>query len=302
MLYNNINDAIGKTPLVRLNSYSSGGFSLYAKLEFMNPSGSVKDRAAYFMITDALARGDINKDTVIIEPTSGNTGIGLAMVCAGLKLKLILTMPSSMSIERARILKAYGAQVVLTDKEQGMTGAVDKAFELAKEYGNAYIPQQFSNPSNVTAHFKTTAPELFRDLPDIGWVVSAVGSGGTITGIKRYALANGYSTKVCAVEPAGSPMISQGYAGAHKIQGIGANFIPAILDVSALDRVEEVSDEQAFECARELCVAEGIFCGISGGAALQAAKNMKQAGLKGNVVIIVPDSGMKYLSTDLLPE
>lgn len=300
MVFNNIIDTIGRTPLVKIKSLSNNKVSVFGKLEYFNPSGSVKDRAALYMINDALLRGEINLKTVIIEPTSGNTGIGLAMVCASLGLRLILTMPENMSIERIKILKAYGAEVVLTDKEKGMSGAINKAYELVKEYGNAYIPSQFTNSSNSNAHFMTTAPEIYSDIKDVSWLIAGVGSGGTLMGLKRYVDLNKYSTKVCAVEPLSSPMLSKGYAGMHKIQGIGANFIPEIVDVNKIDRIESIGDNESMQCARELAKNEGIFVGISSGAVVQAAKNLISSGEIGNIVMILPDSGMKYLSTELI--
>lgn len=299
MLYNNVLETIGKTPLVKLNSLSYDDVNIYGKLEYFNPSGSVKDRAAYNMILEALSSGEIDNEAVIIEPTSGNMGIGLAMVCASMGMKLILTMPENMSVERIKILKAYGAEVVLTPKAQGMKGSIEKAERLKAQHGHAFIPSQFTNPANSAAHFLNTAKEIFSDLNNVSWIVAGIGSGGTIMGIKKYVDTYNCAAQICGVEPKGSPLLSRGKAGPHKIQGIGANFVPKILNPDLLDTVEDVSDAEAIECAKELARQEGIFVGISSGAALQAAKNLSARGEKGNIVVILPDGGMKYLSTEL---
>ncbi len=299
MIYNSILDTIGKTPMVKLKGFSTKDATVYAKIEAFNPSGSIKDRAAYYMINDALLCGKIKKDTLIIEPTSGNTGIGLAMVCAALGLKLILTMPENMSVERVKILKAYGAEIVKTPKAEGMLGAINCAEKIKSENQNSFIPSQFENPSNANAHFMTTAREIFGDLSDIDWIVGGVGSGGTIIGIKKYIEFINEKTKVCAVEPENSPMLSEGKSGAHKLQGIGANFVPQLVDKKKLDAIARVSDESAFSCAKKLVREEGIFVGISSGAALAGAQKLIDKGVKGNIVVILPDSGMKYLSTEL---
>lgn len=299
MIYNSITEAIGRTPLVKIRCFSTKEATVYGKLEGLNPSGSIKDRAAYSMINDALVNGKINKNTVIIEPTSGNTGIGLAMVCASLGMKLVLTMPENMSVERIKILKAYGAEIVLTEKAKGMLGAISKADELKKSIGNAFIPAQFENPANARAHVIGTAPEIFADLPDVAWIVAGVGSGGTAMGIKQYIDMLKLPAKVCAVEPASSALLTGGKAGPHKIQGIGANFVPKLVDRSALDAVEDIPDNAAVSCAKRLAKEEGIFIGISGGAALAGAKSLIAKGARGNIVVILPDSGMKYLSTEL---
>ncbi len=302
MLYDNILETIGKTPLVKLNSVSYDDVNVFGKLEYFNPSGSIKDRPAYNMILEATSSGAIDKDTVIIEPTSGNTGIGLAMVCASMKMKLILTMPENMSAERIKILKAYGAEIVLTPKKEGMRGSIEMAERLKARYGHAFIPSQFTNPANPTAHFMHTAKEIFADLNNVSWIVAGIGSGGTIMGIKRYIDTYKTSTLICGVEPKGSPLLTRGKAGAHKIQGIGANFVPKILNPDFLDAVEDVSDEDAIECAQNLAKEEGIFVGISSGAVIQAAKNLASHGEKGNIVVILPDGGMKYISTELCGE
>ncbi|MEG2454280.1 MAG: cysteine synthase family protein, partial [Clostridia bacterium] len=291
MIYDSIIETIGKTPLVKLKQFSTVDATVYAKLESFNPSGSSKDRAAYFMINDAFTQGKINLNSVIIEPTSGNTGIGLAMVCSAMRLKLILTMPENMSIERIKILQAYGAEIVLTDKSKGMLGAINMAKELKSKYENSFIPSQFENLSNVNAHFVTTAREIFADLNEISWIVAGVGSGGTIMGIQKYIDTFNIKTKVCAVEPKSSAMLSGGEAGAHKIQGIGANFIPQLIKLEKINAIETVSDDEAFECARNLAKKEGIFAGISSGAALQGVLNLIRRNEKGNFVVVLPDSG-----------
>lgn len=289
MIYETILDTVGKTPLVRLEQ------NVFAKIEFFNPSGSVKDRAAIAMLDDAEKRGLVEKDTVIIEPTSGNTGIGLAMAAAVKGYRLILTMPSSMSEERKNILKAYGAELRLSDSAKGMQGAIELAHECAKESPKSFIPSQFDNLANARAHELTTAPELFSELSNIEWIVSAVGSGGTAMGMKDYILKNKLDTKVCAVEPEESPLLSKGRAGKHIIQGIGANFLPSIVDKNKLDRIECVSGEQAKEAMRFLARTKGMLVGISSGAAYVAAMRLKESCSK-NIAVIFPDTGMRYLS------
>ena len=299
MVYDNILETIGKTPLVKLKSISYDDVNVYGKVEYFNPSGSIKDRAAYNMISEALSSGAIDSDTVIIEPTSGNTGIGLAMVCAALNMRLILAMPENMSEERIKILKAYGAEIVLTPKKEGMKGSIEEAERLKVRYGRAFIPSQFTNPANPAAHFMHTAKEIYGDLNNVSWIVAGIGSGGTIMGIKKYIDTYRCPTRICGVEPQGSPLLTRGKAGPHKIQGIGANFVPKILNPDLLDEVEDISDEDAINAAKELAQKEGIFVGISSGAAIQAAKNRAARGEKGNVVVILPDGGMKYISTEL---
>jgi cysteine synthase A len=299
MIYNSITEAIGHTPLIKIKSASTKDATVYGKLEGLNPSGSIKDRAAMSMINAALLDGKITKNSVIIEPTSGNTGIGLAMVCASLGIKLVLTMPENMSVERIKILKAYGAEIVLTERTKGMAGAIAKAEELKTKLGNAFIPAQFDNPANANAHVTGTASEIFSDLPDTKWIVAGVGSGGTVMGIKKYIDIFKLAAKICAVEPAGSALLTGGKAGVHKIQGIGANFVPKLVDRSSLDAVEDIPDEAAIACAKSLAKDEGIFVGISGGAAIAGAKSLIAKGAKGNIVVILSDSGMKYLSTEL---
>lgn len=290
MIYNNVLELIGNTPLVR---YSE---NIALKLEYYNPSNSIKDRAAYSMLKNAIDRGEINKDTVIIEPTSGNTGIGLAMCCAVLGLKIIICMPESMSIERRKSISAYGAELVLTPKELGMQGAVDKANELLKEYSNSYMPMQFANPDNPKAH-EQTAREIKEEVGDKKVVVAAgIGTGGTACGIKKYL----DGAIVYGVEPKESPLLTQGSAGAHKIQGIGANFIPDIYkknnEINPLDGIITVSGDDAIEAAKELAKKHGVFCGISAGANLVASKELAEKYPERMIISIVPDSGERYLS------
>lgn len=296
----NILDLIGNTPMVKVDSI--GSVEIFAKLEYYNPTGSVKDRAALYMIKGAIDRGDLKKDGVIIEPTSGNTGIGMAMVAKQLGYKLILTMPDSMSLERRQILTALGAELVLTSGAKGMQGAIDRANELLLEMKSAYIPMQFANPDNAKAHYEGTAPEIFREINPIA-VVCGIGSGGTAMGIKAYIRDNNYTTQIIAVEPSASPMLTKGVAGGHKIQGIGANFIPKLLKVDELDKIMTVSDEDAFAGARELALNKGVMSGISGGAAFVAARKYAEeankSGISGEIVFIVPDNSMKYLSMNI---
>ena len=287
MLYNNILDTIGNTPMV---IYSD---NIWLKLESFNPSGSIKDRASYSMIKEALERGEIKKDTVIIEPTSGNTGIGLAMVCAVLGLKLIICMPENMSEERKKSISAYGAELVLTSADAGMKGAVDKALELKEYYSNAWIPNQFSNYDNPKAH-EQTAKEILEDTGrTVEFVVAGIGTGGTAFGLKKF-LDNG--AKVYGVEPSESPLFTDGKAGPHKIQGIGANFIPEISNFSELDGVLTVESDEAIEEAKILAKEKGIFAGISGGANLLAAKQLARENPEKLIVAIIPDGGDRYLS------
>ena len=285
MIYNNVLELIGNTPLVK---YSD---NICLKLEFYNPSNSIKDRASYSMLKGAMERGEINKDTVIIEPTSGNTGIGLAMCCAVLGLRIIICMPESMSIERRKSISAYGAELVLTPKEKGMKGAVDKANELLNEYPNSYMPMQFANPDNPKAH-EQTAREIREAVggKDVV-VVAGIGTGGTACGIKKYL----ENALVFGVEPEESPLLTQGIAGPHKIQGIGANFVPDIYN-SSLDGIITVKGDDAIESAKELATKHGIFCGISAGANLVAAKELEKRFPERLIISIVPDSGERYLS------
>ncbi len=290
-VYNNVIDLIGKTPLVKYNE------NIYLKLEFLNPSHSVKDRASYYMLKDAKESGKINDDTVIIEPTSGNTGIGLAMCCAVMGLKIIIVMPENMSEERKKLIKGYGAELVLTPKEKGMQGAVEKAKELAKEYTNSFIPMQFSNMSNPKAHIETTSKEILEDTDGkVDIVVAGIGTGGTAIGIKKGL---GDKAKVYGVEPFESPLITNGVAGPHKIQGIGANFITDIYKSGELDGVITVKGDDAIEEARNLAKTKGIMCGISSGANLYAAKELAKQNPDKLIVTIMCDFGERYLSTEL---
>lgn len=305
MIYQSVSELIGGTPLVQLNRFSANrglGANLLAKLEYFNPAGSVKDRVAFAMLDAAEAEGKINKDTVIIEPTSGNTGIGLAAAAASRGLKIILTMPETMSIERRKLLQAYGAEIVLTDGKQGMKGAIAKAEELAKENPNSFIPSQFSNPVNPQAHFKTTGPEIWADTEGkVDIFVAGVGTGGTVSGVGRFLKSKNPAVKIVGVEPDTSAVISGKAAGPHKIQGIGAGFIPKNLDTEILDEVMPISAEAAYEAARGIAREEGFLVGISSGAALAAGIELaKRPENKGkNIVILLPDTGDRYLSTEL---
>lgn len=297
---NNMTELIGNTPLVKINKLSNA--NILAKVESFNPAGSIKDRPALNMIEKAEQEGLINKDTIIIEPTSGNTGIGLAMVCAIKGYKMILTMPETMSLERRKLLKAYGAELVLTDGTKGMQGAVGKAIELSKKYPNSFIPQQFDNPANPDAHIKTTAEEIWRDTDGkVDVIVAGVGTGGTITGLARGLKSHNPQIKAIAVEPESSQVLAGKPAGAHKIQGIGANFVPKNFDYNVVDEIIPVSDEDAFETARKLAKAEGILCGISSGAAIYAAIEISKRPEYKNkmIVVILPDLGERYLSSEL---
>ena len=298
-------DAVGKTPLVRFDRFALAAdakANILAKLEYMNPAGSVKDRAALYMIEGAEERGDLTEGGTVIEPTSGNTGIGLAMACAVKGYRLILTMPSNMSEERIKIMKALGAQVVLTDAAAGMQGAVDRANELKAETEGAFIPNQFANTDNIRAHIETTGPEILRDTyghADI--FVAGVGSGGTVTGVGRVLKALNKKTYVVAVEPAESPVLKGGPAGSHGIEGIGANFIPDNFDRGIVDEIFDVSKDEAYAAVRAAARTEGALLGISSGAALHAAAQIgrRPENQGKNIVVLLPDGGDKYLSTDL---
>ncbi len=304
-IYNDVTELIGRTPLLRINKLTGeNDATVLIKLERNNPGGSVKDRIAYSMIKRAEEEGRLKPGGTIIEPTSGNTGIGLAMVAAALGYKVILTMPETMSIERRMLLKAYGAEIVLTPGKEGMKGAIRKAEELLAETENAIIPQQFENPANPAIHEKTTGVEIWEDTGGrIDYFVSGVGTGGTLTGAGRYLKERNPELKIIAVEPANSPVISGGDPGPHKIQGIGAGFIPAILDTELIDEIYKITDEEAMETARQAARKEGILIGISSGAALAAALKIAQKAGKGKTIVaIAPDTGERYLSTELFAE
>ncbi len=302
-IHKSVSELIGNTPLVELTNFEKNhnlDATILGKVELFNPAGSVKDRIAKAMIDEAVKAGKVNDDTVLIEPTSGNTGIGLAAIAAARGNRLIITMPETMSIERRNLMKAYGAEVVLTDGSKGMKGAIAKAQELAGEIPNSFIPSQFTNPANPAIHEATTGPEVWRDTEGkVDILVAGVGTGGTVTGTGRYLKSQNPDVKVVAVEPAGSPVLSEGHAGAHKIQGIGAGFVPDTLDTSVYDEVVAVADEDAFETGRELAAKEGLLVGISSGAAVWAAGQLAQRPEnKGKTIVaILPDTGERYLST-----
>jgi cysteine synthase A len=306
MTFNNILETIGRTPLVRLNKLPGpDSAAVYVKLESCNPMRSVKDRIAKAMIERAEKEGKLRPgmDIVVVEPTSGNTGIGLAMVAAVKGYKLTLTMPESMSLERRRLLKAMGAELVLTPKAEGMKGAVDRARTICAERPNAFMPQQFDNPANLDVHYETTGREVLEDMPDLDAFVAGVGTGGTITGVGRRLREAGCKALLVAVEPAASPVLSGGRPGPHAIQGIGAGFVPGVLDTALIDRIIQVEDGDAKATARELAKKEGIFVGTSSGAAVSAALELaKELGKGRKVVTVAPDFGERYLSTDLFPE
>ena len=304
-IYNSVTELIGNTPLLKANNFIAANdlqANILVKLEYLNPAGSVKDRIAKAMIEQAEKEGKITKDTVIIEPTSGNTGIGLASFAAARGYKAVLTMPETMSVERRNLLKAYGAQIVLTDGAKGMKGAIAKAEELAKETPNAFIPSQFTNQANPAIHEATTGPEIWQDAEGkVDAFIAGVGTGGTLTGVGRYLKKQNAAVHVVAVEPESSPVLSKGTAGPHKIQGIGAGFVPETLDTKVYDEVLPISNEDAFKYGRQFAHSEGVLVGISAGAALAAAVNLaKQPEFKGrNIVVLLPDTGDRYLSTEL---
>ena len=307
MLYNDISELIGNTPLLHIKRFAEdcgADISLFAKLERSNPAGSAKDRVALYMIDDAEKRGLLKKGGVIIEPTSGNTGIGLAAVGANRGYRVILTMPDTMSVERRMLIAAYGAEVVLTPGAEGMQGAVAKAQQLAEELGG-FIPGQFENPANALAHYETTGPEIWRDMDgNIDVFVASVGTGGTLTGAARYLKEQKPDICIVAVEPQESPLLSEGRAGAHKIQGIGANFIPDVLDRSLIDEIVTVSAQEAFECGRRIACTEGILVGISSGAVLAASLKLgERPEFKGKrVAMVLTDTGERYLSSEMFSE
>ena len=301
-------DLVGQTPLVRLNNLiKKEGLEadVLAKLEYFNPAGSVKDRIAKEMILDAMEKGLINENTTLIEPTSGNTGIGLSAVATALNLKIIITMPETMSVERRNLMKAYGAELVLTPGSEGMKGAIAKAKELASQIENSFIPGQFENPANPTAHYKTTGPEIYEQTEGkVDIFVAGVGTGGTISGIGKYLKEKNPEVKVVAVEPASSPVLSTGKGGAHKIQGIGAGFVPETLDTKIYDEIITVENEDAFATGKEMAKTEGILVGISSGAALYAAKELakREENAEKTIVVLLPDGGDRYLSTPLIQD
>jgi cysteine synthase A len=305
MIYQNASELIGRTPLLRLNNIEKKfnlNVNLLAKVEYFNPTGSVKDRIALSMIQDAEQKGILQRDSVVIEPTSGNTGIGLASVCAAKGYKCILVMPDNMSVERIKLIKAYGAEVVLSPAKLGMKGSVEKAEELAKQYENSFIPSQFENPSNPEMHYKTTGPEIYKSSnKKVDIFVGGIGTGGTVSGVGRYLKEMNRNIKIIGVEPKDSPLLTQGKAGPHKIQGIGANFVPKTLDKKYIDEFLTASNEESFEYSRMVGKYEGILVGISSGAALSAAiKIAKRYENNGKtIVVLFPDSGDRYLSTDL---
>lgn len=307
-IYTSADQLIGRTPLLELTHLEQEyglKAKLYAKLEYFNPAGSVKDRVAKMMLDDAEKEGKLTKDSVIIEPTSGNTGIGLASVAAARGYRIIIVMPDTMSVERRQLMKAYGAELVLSEGAKGMKGAIAKANELAEEIPNSFIPGQFVNPSNPKAHYETTGPEIWEDTEGkVDYFVAGVGTGGTVTGVGKYLKEKNPAVKVVAVEPATSAVLSTGVAGAHKIQGIGAGFVPEILDTTIYDEIIPVANEDAFALGNKIGTSEGVLVGISSGAAvwaaLEVAKRPENEGR--NIVVLLPDTGDRYLSTPLFAE
>jgi len=305
-IYRSASELVGNTPLLELTAVErQKGLSarVLAKLEFLNPAGSVKDRVALEMVKDAEEKGLLKEGSVIIEPTSGNTGIGLACVAAARGYRTVIVMPDSMSVERQTLMKAYGAEVVLTPGALGMRGAIEEAERLAREIPGSFIPDQFGNPANAAAHYKTTGPEIWQDTEGkLDFFVAGVGTGGTVTGVGEYLKEKDSHVQVVAVEPAGSPLLSGGQAGPHGLQGIGANFIPKVLNQKIYDRVVQVTEAQAYAAARLLGRTEGILVGISAGAALHAALLLAEENPGKTVVVLLPDTGDRYLSTDLFKE
>ena len=307
-IYNSIEELTGKTPLLELRRISDEfklEAKLLAKLECFNPAGSIKDRIAMAMIDDAERKGLLKKNSVIIEPTSGNTGIGLAWIASARGYKTIIVMPETMSTERRQLIKAYGAEIVLSEGSKGMKGAIEKANELANQYADSFIPSQFSNPANPEAHRLSTGPEIWEDTEGtVDIFVAGVGTGGTITGVGEYLKSKNKNIKVIAVEPSASPVLSEGKSGPHTIQGIGAGFIPAVLNTKVYDEVIRITNEDAFKFGRLLCAREGVFAGISSGAALAAAVQIARRSENSGktIVTIFPDSGSRYLSTPLFSE
>lgn len=304
-IYSNIAELIGNTPLVELTNYERAHdlkATIVGKVEFFNPAGSVKDRVAKEMLDQAEADGLVDANTVLIEPTSGNTGIGLAAIAATRGMRLILTMPETMSAERRNLIKAYGAEIVLTEAAKGMTGAIERAEQLAAEIENSFIPSQFTNPANPAAHEATTGPEIWNDTDGkVDIFVAGIGTGGTITGSGKYLKAQNPSVKIVGVEPAGSPVLSGGSAGAHGLQGIGAGFVPDTLDTSIYDEIIAIENEEAYEASRELAAKDGLLVGITAGAAVAAARKLSERPENEGklIVAILPDTGERYLSTAL---
>ena len=307
-VYKSVSELIGGTPLVELTNYEKNNdldAIIVGKVESFNPAGSVKDRVAKAMIDDALASGKIDADTVLIEPTSGNTGIGLAAIAAARGMRLIIAMPETMSVERRNLMKAYGAELVLTDGAKGMKGAIAKADEMAKEIPNSFVPGQFVNPANPDAHKRTTGPEIWEDTDGkVDIFVAGVGTGGTVTGVGEYLKSQNPNVKVVAVEPASSPVLSKGTAGAHKIQGIGAGFVPDVLNTKVYDEIIPVTNEDAFATGKQVGHKEGVLVGISSGAAIWAAIQLaKRPENKGKTIVaLLPDTGDRYLSTPLFAD
>lgn len=307
-IYKSLTEVIGRTPLVELTNYGEKNnlkARIIAKVEYFNPAGSVKDRIANAMISDAEERGLLNKDSIIIEPTSGNTGIGLAFVAAAKGYKVILVMPDTMSIERRNLIKAYGAEIVLTEGAKGMKGAIAKAEELAAQINNSFVPGQFKNPANPEVHRKTTGPEIWEDTDGkVDIFVAGIGTGGTITGVGEYLKSQNSNVKIVGVEPSASPVLSEGKAGPHKIQGIGAGFVPDTLNTKIYDEIIKIENEVAFATGRELSKTEGILVGISSGAATAAAIELaKRPENEGKIIVVLlPDTGERYLSTQLFSE
>lgn len=304
-IYHNIESLIGNTPLLEMTHYEQAHnleAKILAKVEFLNPGGSCKDRVAKKMIDDAEAKGILKPDSAIIEPTSGNTGIGLCVIAAARGYRAIIVMPETMSMERRMLMQAFGAELVLTDGTKGMAGAIEKANELAKEIPNAFIPGQFDNPSNPQAHYETTGPEIYNDTNgNVDIFIAGIGTGGTLTGVGRYLKEKNPHVQIIGVEPASSPLLTEGRAGSHGLQGIGANFVPSILDKSIYDEILTVTEEQAYTEGREAAQKEGLLVGISSGAALYAAKTVaKRPENKGKtIVVLLPDTGDRYLSTPM---
>lgn len=302
-IYKNISEIVGSTPLLEISNFSKSNnckSKIFAKLEYLNPAGSIKDRVAKQMIDDAEKAGILKENSVIIEPTSGNTGIGIAAIGVSKGYRVIITMPDTMSVERRKILSAYGAELVLTDGKKGMKGAIEKAEELAKQYENSFVAGQFVNPSNPKAHENTTGPEIWEDTDgNVDILVAGIGTGGTISGIGKYLKQKNPNIKIIGIEPYNSPFITKGVAGAHGLQGIGAGFIPDVLDTNIYDEIITIKEEDAYKMGRDIAVKEGILVGISSGAALFGALEVGKREENKNIVVILPDTGDRYLSTPM---